>query len=354
MKKILFLHEKYKKNGGAEKYIETERKRLEKNGDITFLFTLVEKNIDIENSEVLNVKKNKLLGYSLEIIRVYLFLKKYINKIKPDLIYVQNVKEFPYSFLMACRGYKTTRMVHDFGIVCPTSTCVYKDSSKICNGKMGIKCLKHKCISPLLFLSYFIKLKYIKNSKITEEYLVPSKILKRYMLNNGFKNVKTIELPLEIFNGKEKIKKSKNTFIYVGGLKESKGIYLLIEAFKEIIKLYPFVRLEILGSGPEEKNVKDILNKYSLNNNIFLLGEIENEDMYKYFRGALALIVPSICMESCPYAVRESIFFNIPVIGSNAGGIKEQIDGSKKGILFIRNNKEDLINKMKKLIENGH
>ncbi len=350
--KILFLHDVYVKNGGAERYIVSKRNIFEKQGNKTFLFSLTkEKNLKIKNSKIIKLKRNRILGSYLQAFYVYSELKKYIKKIKPDLIYIQNNYEYPYFFLKACKGYKTIQRIHDYGIICPSRWYVYKDNLKVCDGKIGVKCLRHMCVSLPIFLSYYFKLKYMKNHPTIKKYLSPSKTLKDYMINNGFKNVEFDPYSFEIKERKEKIKRRKNLFIYIGGLHKHKGVYLLVEAFKEVLEKVPSIKLEVIGEGSESENLKKLVKKYNLESNVSFLGKIDNEDLYKYYKKATAIVVPSIWLENYPYVVMEALHFNTPVIGSDAGGIKEQITNKKKGVLFKRNDKEGLTKKMLEMLK---
>jgi len=350
--KILFLHDKFNENGGAERYIITKRKELEQEGHETFLFSTTEdKELRIKNSKILKFRRNKflnsyILGSYLQAIPVYFELTNYIKAIKPDLIYIQNSREFPLVFLRACKGHETMQWVHDFGIMCPTGWCVYKDNLKLCDGKAGVKCLRHKCIPLLVFLQKIFGLKYYKKTKIIKEYITSSEILKKYMVKNGFKNVRFDRHPLNIKEGKEDVKREKNLFIYIGGLYKHKGIYPLVEAMREIVSINSDIKLEVIGFGPEEQNIKIFVAKYFLEKNIKFIGKVKYNELYKYYKRATASIVPSIGMEAWSYVVMESIYFNTPVIGSNVGGIKEQITDRNKGVLFERNNKKDLIDKI--------
>lgn len=350
--KILFLHDKYVKDGGAERYIVSKRNIFEKEGNETFLFTTTkERDLKIKNSKILKSKENRIFGSYIQAFYIYSELKNYIKKIEPDLIYIQNNYEYPYSFLKACKKHRTIQRVHDYGIICPSRWVVYKDNLKLCSGKMGIKCVRHGCVSIPIFLSYYFKLKYIKNHPIIKKYFSPSKTLKKYMINNRFKNVEFDLYSFEIKEGKEKIKRKKNLFIYIGGLHKHKGVYLLVKAFKAVLKKAPSVKLEIIGEGPELKNLKKLVENYKLKSNISFLGKVDNRDLYKYYKKATTVVVPSIWIENYPYVVMEALHFKTLVIGSDAGGIKEQITSKKKGVLFKRNDKEDLIKKMLEILK---
>ncbi len=125
---------------------------------------------------------------------------------------------------------------------------------------------------------------------------------------------------------------------------------MLIDSIKEVVKTTPSVRLKIIGSGFEEDKLKNRVKKYGLSKNVKFLGKIENRNLYKYYKEATATIVPSIWIENWPFVVMESLHFKTPVIGSNIGGIKEQITSEKKGVLFERNGKKDLIDKINMFI----
>ena len=61
-------------------------------------------------------------------------------------------------------------------------------------------------------------------------------------------------------------------------------------------------------------------------------------------------VVPSECYENCPMAVLESMAYGKPVIGTNIGGIPEQIEDGKSGLLFEQGNPHNLRRKMALLI----
>ncbi len=49
-------------------------------------------------------------------------------------------------------------------------------------------------------------------------------------------------------------------------------------------------------------------------------------------------MLPSICIENCPFSVLESISLGTPVIGAATGGVPELIDDGETGLLFETGN----------------
>jgi len=67
------------------------------------------------------------------------------------------------------------------------------------------------------------------------------------------------------------------TILTIGRLVEKKGIKYGILAIKELIKDYPEVQYRIVGSGPLEKNLKDLVKSLNLENNVKFLGSLNSD-----------------------------------------------------------------------------
>ena len=63
------------------------------------------------------------------------------------------------------------------------------------------------------------------------------------------------------------------------------------------------------------------------------------------------VVVPSIWWENAPLVIQEAFALSIPVIGSNHGGIAEQIDG-KGGLMVSANDSKHLAQRMEEAIDN--
>ena len=145
--------------------------------------------------------------------------------------------------------------------------------------------------------------------------------------------------------------KTDNRIVTVGRLAPQKNQKLLIEAFDKIKDVYPELTLEIYGEGPLRNELQSIINEKSLNNRVFLKGA--RSDILDCIYGARLFVLPSL-YEGMPNALMEAMALGIPVISSDCpcGGPRELIDNGKNGILFINNNINDLIMKIKSLLNN--
>jgi glycosyltransferase involved in cell wall biosynthesis len=73
-----------------------------------------------------------------------------------------------------------------------------------------------------------------------------------------------------------------------------------------------------------------MINNSGLSTYFNLPGFIQPPDQYKYFRQADLLFMPSRS-EAMPMAAVEALFFNLPVVASNVGGLSEIISSGKNG-----------------------
>ncbi len=144
----------------------------------------------------------------------------------------------------------------------------------------------------------------------------------------------------------KRLKPIKN-FIIVGLVRPSKGQDQVVYAFKEVIKKYPDVILNIVG-GDQLNWINNIVQLNNLDNNVRVLGEVNNPFEY-YLKSDVALMCSP--NEAMGRVTLEAMASGVPVIGYNSGGTKELIINGFNGLLY-NGTVKDLANKISYLIEN--
>mgnify|MGYP006116729749 FL=1 len=147
-------------------------------------------------------------------------------------------------------------------------------------------------------------------------------------------------------------------------LEKRKGHALIIKSIKKLQIKYPNIKYIIAGSGPELKNLKDIVKSESLENSIIFVGSINDYQKKYLFEKTNLMVMPTIdethnqSIEGFGIAYLEAAFFSIPSIASNLGGTSEAVIDSVTGKII--NNMEDLyssilelLNDQKKILELG-
>ncbi len=143
---------------------------------------------------------------------------------------------------------------------------------------------------------------------------------------------------------REKIKdRFLNTdyILSIGRLTKQKNFFLLINAFKEIKKEYPNLKLIILGEGEERKKLEKLIEDLSLSGSIFLEGYKTN--IFNYLHHCECYISSSL-YEDPGFSLIESGFLNKFVIAADSNtGPSEILNASKNGLLFRNNDKISLV-----------
>jgi len=105
----------------------------------------------------------------------------------------------------------------------------------------------------------------------------------------------------------------------------------------------------IIGDGERKEKLQERINRYNLQDYIFMLGRVEEAE--KYLKAFDIFSLTSIT-EALPYALLEAGQAGLPIIASNVGGIPEIIDDMQSGILVRPKEPEEIEKGIKFLIEN--
>lgn len=121
--------------------------------------------------------------------------------------------------------------------------------------------------------------------------------------------------------------------LFVGRLSPVKGVNYLIRALPGVLEKFSKVRLEIIGYGAQEKELKALVKNLSLENKITFIGPVPNRELPKYYQHSFCYILPSI-VEGLPVAIMEAMACGCPVIATSVGGVRDLIENNVTGLLI--------------------
>lgn len=147
-------------------------------------------------------------------------------------------------------------------------------------------------------------------------------------------------------------------FLYVGAIREDKGIFDLIHSYSKYCKFSKnILPLYVIGSTDDEKQqtrLVETIKKLQLEQKVELLGY--RSDVFEFMSKATAVIVPSRS-EGFGFVPVEAMSIGSLVIGKNVAGIKEQFDNGKETtgeeIALRYENSEELTNRLVEVSGNG-
>lgn len=106
---------------------------------------------------------------------------------------------------------------------------------------------------------------------------------------------------------------------YVGRLHHIKGVDILSTAFQQVSQLLPNVRLLIIGSGEEEKNIRSDLADEISRGLVHLERDVDHEGLAEWYRAMDLMVMPSR-YENFSNSLLEGMACEIPFLGSDIGG----------------------------------
>ncbi len=135
----------------------------------------------------------------------------------------------------------------------------------------------------------------------------------------------------------------------VGSLIERKGLDLLLEAAQGIEEDYI---LALAGSGPEENNLKKLVQSLGMENRVKFLGYLPQKELKKEYGKSTIFAFPT--RQDCfALVILEAMCAGLPVICSRyADGAYDLVDEGKNGYIVDPYNKEQFRRCMQELLRN--
>ena len=152
-------------------------------------------------------------------------------------------------------------------------------------------------------------------------------------------------------------------FAFAGRLQTTKGIYTLLNAFKDLVEtedINPLTKLIIAGGDSSSidsttklpKDIKLLTAIQGLENRIEFIGAKTQSQLATLFQHASAVVVPSF-YESFGMVAAEAQACGRPVIASKVGGLSDVVKDHITGLHIQKANEADLTQAMKTILTNN-
>jgi glycosyltransferase involved in cell wall biosynthesis len=122
---------------------------------------------------------------------------------------------------------------------------------------------------------------------------------------------------------------------FVGRFTEVKGPHVLVEAVRRLPADVE-VETHLYGMTQSEQDrayLSDMKQSAAGEPRVQFCGPMTDDNRVEAFASFDVLAVPSIWFETGPYTVLEAFAADLPVLGSNHGGIAERVDDGESGVL---------------------
>ena len=137
----------------------------------------------------------------------------------------------------------------------------------------------------------------------------------------------------------------------LGRIHGPKGLFLLVQASKEVLRQFPNTSFLIVGQGEDKSALVETARRVGVVDHFHFTGFVE--DIPRMLCGIDILVHPSLS-EGLPNAVLEAMAMGKPVVATSVGGVTELIEDGKSGILIPARDQEHLTQALCMLLGDPH
>lgn len=350
--RILHVHGSYYREGGAETYLRSLIEAQQACGhEPAILYADRAPAAEHPPCPVYWCPPSHGLRSGMRALPAY---RKAVADFVPDLIHLHVVQYqvSPVVLSWLVKVAPTVMTVHDTLTLCPKpvtgqsrvlSARILPDGTP-CTQAMGMACLTAGCLTALLRSAGLRTVAVALGEKLWRRRLyrrvnrlvVNSAFTQADLIRNGIPAtaIDVLPVPPEIpgeWNASGQEQETLPRLLFVGQLSLLKGAVDFIAVLRQLEDL-PW-RASMVGDGPERPRVEAELSAAGLGERVSLHGYVPRKEMARYYRGATALVLPTLAPESLGLVGIEALWFGTPVVAYDVGAIREWLRDGSNGFL---------------------
>ena len=374
--KVVLAHKYFYRGGGTATYLFALMPELEKRGHECIPFTVaydqtvpskysryfVSPVAGSSQTHLKDMKKTpwlmlKLLARATWSLEAYRKALQLCDELKPDIAYVHNLYSYMSPSPIAAfkkRGVPVVMRVSDASLLCPAYTgwlhgevCVHCARNGPWRG-LRYRCHKGSLSSTAARALSAAVHRWLRIYDSVDTFVTPSQFMAELLASGGYNHKPVVCIPSFYpsrcdLNGQVE----GDYVLYFGRIAPYKGLATLIRAFIEVGRGY-----RLLLAGTDVDGETDRLRRLAVNVDsgaIEFAGPQDREDLDELVRRCLFTVIPSEWAENSPMSVLEAFAHGKPVIGSDIGGIPEQV-AEGAGLLFPPGDVQALAERMSVLL----
>jgi glycosyltransferase involved in cell wall biosynthesis len=282
-----------------------------------------------------------------------------LERYAPDLIYFHSLPDLGILEKLLNSGVPVVRRVHDHRMYCMRGAKYNYFTRAVCSRPASLHCV-FPCLGflgrnpdgnlPLKWVSYHAKLKEIGLNKRCTRLVVYSDYQKGELIRNGFEPEK-IEVHVPVHSrGEDKSPSSfseRNHVLFIGQVIRGKGVDLFLRALAKV--RVPF-EASILGDGNHRHYCERLSVKLGLQDRVRFHGFVPAGELKNFYQDASLLAVSSVWPEPFGLVGQEAMFHGLPVVGFDAGGIREWLLDGENGFLVPVKDTEGFARRIEQLL----
>jgi glycosyltransferase involved in cell wall biosynthesis len=236
-------------------------------------------------------------------------------------------------------------LAHEHWLVCQSHT-LWRHNRELCTGRQCVRCaLRYRRPPQLWRWTGYLE----RQARNVDTFIAMSEFSRNKHAEYGFGE------PMEVvpyflpqperreFDGYER-PHPRPYFLFVGRLERLKGLDDVIDAWRD----FTSADLVVAGEGDYGPTLKK---RAAGSPRVIFLGRVDRPALDRYYRHAIALIVPSMCYETFGVITLEAFQQRTPVIARRVGPLPEIVEGAGGGLTF--STRDELLAAMRRVQEDA-
>jgi glycosyltransferase involved in cell wall biosynthesis len=342
---IISVHNHYLMAGGEDQVFESEARLLREGGhQVT----------QVEEQNAFPDSVTKKIGMAVDCVWSRSWHQKFrarLQSSRPDVVHIHNL--FPRispSIYYACRreGVPVVQTLHNYRLLCAGAE-LYRDG-KVCEECLDhgvLRGVRHGCYqgsklgTAVLTLMVDVHRRAHTWSKMVDCYIALTEFSRSKLIAGGLPADRIRVKPNFVLPDPGAKTGLGDYALFVGRLVQSKGVPLMLEAWRELTA----IPLHIVGDGPCREQIESQQRAGKLPS-VTYHGRLPRAETLAVMKNARVLIFPSEWYEGFPVTIAEAFACGVPVVGSRLGAMQEIIADGESGLHFQAGDVHDLRRKM--------
>jgi glycosyltransferase involved in cell wall biosynthesis len=342
--KVLVVNDWTKSGGGIERYLELVVGQLRLRGDeVRLLAGAVG---DGAAAEYPVRTSNRMAAQAvLQVVNPWAVrqARRAVREFAPDVALVSMfemrlspavLRALGSTPFVLCAGY--------YKPICPTGLRLLP-SGALCTHRAGRVCVDEGCVGTAHWARDQVRYALIRSEiRRAATVVACSEYLRDELVAAGI-DAEWFPYPARpVLKPLARVRSAAPSFLFAGRFAPEKGLETLFDAFARARPSLPGARLRLVGDGPLLPHVPSLAERYGIGDSVGVVGWSSQEQLDGLMAEAWAVVVPSVWAEPFGLVALDAIVRGIPVVASNAGGLREIVDHGVSGLLVPRGDAEAL------------
>lgn len=342
--KILLVHNEYQQPGGEDIVFRLERRLLSGFGHKVVTY----RRSNHEISRYSPLRRLLLVRQMTWAGDTQRDMAGILRREKPDIVHVHNTfTQISPSIYAECRKAEVpvVQTLHNFRLLCP-GAAFYRDGH-VCNECVthGLhRSVLHGCYRNSRWASAAVAGMLATHRRLPTwsqnitSYVALTEFARQQFISGGLPGEKIFVKPNFVDPDPGQGTQSGAYAIFVGRLSPEKGLRTLLEAWQRLGNSIP---LRVVGDGPLRAGLTEYVEREGLSS-VRFMGRLGRAETQEAIKGALFLVLPSVCYENFPMTIVEAFAAGTPVVCSCLGAMQEIVTHQCTGLHFAPGSSEQL------------